>query len=85
MGEHFIAYADIQYRYVHYRFTGFDDFATTTNQVAEFHFFNPKAGITFLRNENESAWLSIAVGNKEPSRDDFTESTANHDLNQKIS
>lgn len=47
MSEHFIVYADMQYRYVHYRFTGFDDFAKTANQVAEFHFFNPKAGVTF--------------------------------------
>jgi iron complex outermembrane receptor protein len=76
MSEHFIVYADMQYRYVHYRFTGFDDFAKTANQVAEFHFFNPKAGVTFLRNENESGWLSFAIGNKEPSRDDFTESTS---------
>ena len=76
LGEHFIAYADMQYRYVHYRFTGFDDFATNANQIAAYHFLNPKAGVTYLRNDNESGWLSIAVGNKEPSRDDFTESTA---------
>ncbi|HNC34622.1 MAG TPA: TonB-dependent receptor, partial [Bacteroidia bacterium] len=46
------------------------------NQIAAYHFLNPKAGVTYLKNDNESGWLSIAVGNKEPSRDDFTESTA---------
>ncbi|MCB0849835.1 MAG: TonB-dependent receptor, partial [Bacteroidetes bacterium] len=32
-------------------------------------------GITFKRNANEQAYLSVAIGNKEPSRDDFTDSS----------
>ncbi|MGH2645107.1 MAG: TonB-dependent receptor domain-containing protein, partial [Chitinophagaceae bacterium] len=35
------------------------------------NFFNPKAGFTFLINDKSSAYLSYAIANKEPNRDDF--------------
>ncbi len=69
------AYFDLQYRFVSYRFTGFDQNFYNKRQLAEFNFINPKAGITFKRNEQENGWILIGIANKEPSRDDFTEST----------
>ncbi len=35
------------------------------------HFFNPKAGLTWKTNDNNSYYLSYARANKEPNRNDF--------------
>lgn len=69
------AYVDLQHRYVSYKFDGFDAAINAVPQKVIYNFFNPKAGITFKRNAGEQAYLSVAIGNKEPSRDDFTDSS----------
>jgi len=62
-------YADAQYRKVHYNMEGFRDNPTIfVNR--NFNFVNPKAGITYSSNGFQ-AFLSYALGNKEPNRDDF--------------
>jgi iron complex outermembrane recepter protein len=62
-------YLDLQYRHVGYDINGFDD-----NPVLLVHnnydFFNPKAGLSYSRN-NWSGYLSGSVASKEPNRDDF--------------
>lgn len=75
IGQQWIVYADMQHRYVSYKFEGFDASINSVPQKVNYNFFNPKAGITFKRNSNEQAYLSVAIGNKEPSRDDFTDSS----------
>lgn len=69
------AWVDLQYRNISYEFEGFDNAFNNVPQKANYSFFNPKAGITFQRNKRETAYLSVSVGNKEPSRDDFTDSS----------
>lgn len=75
------ATADLQYRRVEYDFVGLaiDDNlgARPTNQNAQFNFINPKLAISYYLNERNQVYASWGVGNKEPNRNDFTESSVN--------
>ena len=75
LSRHVDLYADVQYRNVHYTMNGFEDNPTMTVS-RNFSFVNPKAGITYTNNGFQ-AFLSYALGNKEPNRDDF-EAGAGH-------
>jgi iron complex outermembrane receptor protein len=44
-------------------------------QNATLNFFNPKAGITYELDEHNNIYASFAVGNHEPNRDDYTNSS----------
>ncbi|HMT29097.1 MAG TPA: TonB-dependent receptor, partial [Bacteroidia bacterium] len=66
---------DVQYRKVGYNFTGIDDQLQPIPQSDVLNFFNPKAGITYTVKPGTYGYLSFSVGNKEPSRDDYTESS----------
>jgi iron complex outermembrane receptor protein len=70
-------FTDLQYRKVDYRFQGLDEDGTPVPQDASFNFFNPKAGLTYAPDEGTRYYLSFAVANREPNRDDFTESSPN--------
>ncbi len=63
------SFADLQYRHVSHIMNGFKG-NPGLNVNKEFDFFNPKAGITYSHNGLQ-AYLSYALGNKEPNRDDF--------------
>ena len=69
-------FADLQYRMVDYSFLGFDESILQGQQEAKHNFFNPKAGITFEFNRKNKVYGSIAIGNKEPIRKDYTESSS---------
>lgn len=62
-------FADLQYRTINYKIEGFRK-NPTIGAHNRYRFFNPKAGVTYVRN-NWMAFASYAIGNKEPSRDDF--------------
>ena len=68
-------FVDLQIRTVDYSFLGFNSQLQNVNQDAKLSFFNPKAGLTYTVNDQSTAYLSFGVGNKEPNRDDFTQST----------
>jgi iron complex outermembrane receptor protein len=68
-------YIDLQYRRVGYLFLGFDNNLRNVQQDAALRFFNPKAGVTYLLNNESNVYLSYSIGNREPTRDDFTQST----------
>ena len=68
-------FADMQYRRVYYSFLGFDRNLNNVQQNATLNFFNPKAGITYEFDEHNNIYASFAVGNHEPNRDDYTNST----------
>lgn len=70
------AYADMQVRSVQYSFTGPDQDNVPVDQTDHLLFFNPKAGFTYAFNQSGNAYISFSTANKEPSRDDYTESTA---------
>jgi iron complex outermembrane receptor protein len=68
-------FADMQYRRVFYSFLGYDRNLNNVQQNATLNFFNPKAGITYELDEHNNIYASFAVGNHEPNRDDYTNST----------
>ncbi len=68
-------YADIQRRKINYSFNGSNDDGKITPQEISLTFFNPKFGIFHDLNETQCLYASFAVGNKEPNRNDYVEST----------
>jgi len=71
----FLFYGDMQYRHIYYSFLGFDQNLNNIQQQVGLNFFNPKAGITYQVNDNSNIYASFAVGNHEPNRSDFTNSS----------
>lgn len=76
------AYADLQYRYIHYTIDGDNDkwdFTATPERLQRldvkenFSFFNPKAGLFWQINPNHSTYASFSVAQKEPTRNNYTD------------
>lgn len=62
-----VLYGDLQLRNVSYEANGQD-----TGLVDDkFNFFNPKAGVTYLLNDESNFYLSYARANREPNRNDY--------------
>ncbi len=68
-------YADLQYRHIYYSFFGFDQNLNNVQQSAQLNFFNPKLGLNFQLSPTNNLYASFAVGNHEPNRDDYVNST----------
>ena len=66
---------DLQQRRIMYLFEGYDEEGITTEQEVTLDFFNPKFGIFHNLNSTQAIYASFAVGNKEPNRNDYVEST----------
>lgn len=77
LGNGLSLFADLQYRTVSYQFLGIDNEGDELTQNVVYHFFNPKGGLKYRINSQQSVYASVAVGNREPVRDDFTESPPN--------
>lgn len=78
------AYADLQYRHIHYTIKGVsDNFDWNTGSMGvldihrDYNFFNPKVGLTYLKG-NHRAFASWSVAHKEPVRDNFTDADPEH-------
>ena len=78
------AFADIQYRHIHYTIRGIsDNYDWNTEAPAaldilrNYDFFNPKAGLTYISGPHR-AYASWSVAHKEPVRDNFTDGDPNH-------
>ncbi|RWY52630.1 TonB-dependent receptor [Mucilaginibacter gilvus] len=70
-----IIFADMQYRRIYYSFLGFDRNLNNVQQNTTLNFFNPKVGVTYEFDAQNNIYASFAVGNHEPNRDDYTNST----------
>jgi len=68
-GQYFHLFADMQYRHVWHKMKGFSGHPDLTVE-RKFDFYNPKVGISYAKNGTR-AYLSYAMANKEPNRDDF--------------
>ena len=68
-------FGDLQVRQVDYTFLGFDNDLENITQDVDYLFFNPKAGVNLSTGEKGRAYASLAVANREPNRDDLTETT----------
>ena len=74
--EQLSLYADLQYRFLRYTMAGINDETMTELPLTQdFHFFNPKAGLTY-RNKGHLLTASFAIANREPSRSNYTENLA---------
>jgi iron complex outermembrane receptor protein len=74
--KNFNIYIDYQIRTVNYNYNGL---ANSESDITPLHeqlnFQNPKGGIFYSINKNQSAYISAAIAHKEPDRDDYKEST----------
>ena len=64
-------FADLQYRYINYKLSGTLEDLRTLDQKHEFNFFNPKLGVYFDISNKQDIYLSFAVGNREPNRNNY--------------
>jgi len=72
----FLAYGDVQLRQVDYYIYGRNDDQTPLDEEYRALFFNPKAGLDWIRtvaNTAHRAYISGALANREPNRNDFVD------------
>jgi len=69
-------YLDLQRRRVDYIFEGYDRNGVPSEQEVSHAFFNPKIGLFHDLNQSQSIYVSFAVANKEPNRNDYVENKA---------
>lgn len=75
-------FIDLQYRNLSHRMNGFQGNAALLVDRS-FNFFNPKLGLTYRKN-NVQAFISYAIGQKEPNRDDFEAGALNQPKPEKL-
>lgn len=75
-------FADAQFRHVDYYSGGFRDNPKLSID-RKFDFFNPKAGLSYSKKEWQ-AYISYALGQKEPNRDDFEAGATNQPNAEKL-
>lgn len=73
-------YGDLQYRHITHRISGvndnFDDVTSAMQRLdvdRHYNFFNPKLGLHYTFARAHSVYASAAVGQKEPTRNNFTD------------
>lgn len=73
-------FADMQYRYVHYKAWGVNDnYDSSTggmqpiNVDETYNFFNPHVGLQYTFARRHNLYASFAIAQKEPTRSDFTD------------
>ena len=71
INESLSALVDIQGRFVNYKTDGLTSDRDNLNIDKSYSFFNPKVGLTYKINNNNSIYTSFARANREPNRDDF--------------
>lgn len=73
-----VLFADIQYRQVNYTADGIDNDQKEISEDVDYHFVNPKAGVTVLlgKEMRSQLYASFAMANREPTRNDFIDNAA---------
>lgn len=66
-------YIDLQYRHVAYSTSGIDDDQSAYDVTDQLNFFNPKAGLVYILDKENTIYTSYAIANREPSRTDYLE------------
>lgn len=87
LGERLYAFADLQFRHVYYEINGFRK-NQSLRPKATYDFVNPKLGLSYIApwdgQKEGKAYLSFAVANKEPNRDDFEASPLQAPLPERL-
>ncbi len=73
LNRHLNLFAEMQYRHINYSIEGIHDDLNDVTQQHIFNFWNPKSGIFYSINDNNSAYFSVAYSNREPNRDIYTD------------
>jgi len=73
--DKFSSYVDLQYRNIVYKFNGPDQNREFIDQTDNLNFFNPKLGLALQLNNNTNIFFQTGIAQKEPNRDDYTESS----------
>jgi iron complex outermembrane recepter protein len=68
-------YIDLQYREVHYNFTGVDQNSSNIAQSVKMPFFNPKLGFSYKINTKIESYVTFGQASREPNRSDFIQSS----------
>jgi iron complex outermembrane receptor protein len=71
-------YGDVQFRHIDYAFLGIDHIQgaiQAVDQQVKYNFINPKAGFMYDFNYKNNLYVSVAIANREPVRNDFRENT----------
>ena len=71
------AYADMQYRGVWLDMSGPEDDQVPLDYSCQWQFLNPRAGISFHWDSRQKAYISAALGHREPGRSDIKENIKN--------
>ena len=70
-------YADMQYRGVWLDMSGPEDDQIPLDYSCQWQFLNPRAGISFHWDSRQKAYISAALGHREPGRSDIKENIKN--------
>jgi iron complex outermembrane recepter protein len=77
-------YLDLQLRSVNYLTNGRDNDLRPYDVAKSYVFFNPKAGVSLRINSRQRLYGSVAIGNKEPNRNDFVDGFPQVPLVEKV-
>lgn len=77
VNDQLAVFGDMQVRNISYTFLGFDNELNNVDQTAKLSFVNPKAGANYMIADNQGVYGFFGIGNKEPNRNDYTNSTPN--------
>ena len=72
-------YLDLQYRNINYTYAGDNNQGWVFDGVADFSFFNPKAGLFYRTDNNDEWYASVSTAAREPNRRDFVNTSENND------
>ena len=75
--EWMTAYADLQYRGIGLDMAGPEDDQVPLDYSTSWHFLNPRAGLSFHWSPRHKAYVSAALGHREPGRSDIKENIKN--------
>ena len=73
LNQYLNLFTEVQYRHINYDLNGIHDDLNDITQNHIFNFWNPKGGIFYTINKNNSAYFSVAYSNREPNRDIYTD------------
>ena len=71
--EGLTAFADLQYRGIWLEMAGPEDDGVLLDHKDEWHFFNPRVGLSYRWSPSSRVYASAAVGHREPGRSDIKE------------
>ena len=75
--EWMTAYADLQYRGIGLDMAGPEDDQVPLDYSTSWHFLNPRTGLSFHWSPRHKAYVSAALGHREPGRSDIKENIKN--------